>query len=42
MKAVGRLPRILKINEIKGLKISVLFSNGQDRVLEMRNQQEPK
>lgn len=34
MKHKSRLPRILKINEIKGLKISVLFSNGQDRILD--------
>ena len=33
-KKILRLPRVLKINEIKGLKISVLFNNGQDRVLD--------
>lgn len=33
-KKVTRLPRILKINEIKGMKISVLFNSGQDRILD--------
>lgn len=33
-KKIVRLPRILKINEIKGMKISVLFNNGQDRILD--------
>lgn len=35
-KTHKRLPKILKINHIdrKGLKISVLFSNGEDRILD--------
>lgn len=35
-KTRKRLPKILKINRIdkKGLKISVLFSNGEDRILD--------
>jgi DNA-binding XRE family transcriptional regulator len=35
-KATKRLPKILKINHIykKELKVSVLFSNGEDRILD--------
>jgi DNA-binding XRE family transcriptional regulator len=32
-KSRKKLPRILKINRINGLAISVLFSNGQNRIL---------
>jgi|GEM_PF-515723 len=32
-KSKKKLPRILKINRVKGLTISVLFSNGHNRVL---------
>lgn len=35
MKTKGkRLPRVLKINSIEGHSISVLFNNGQDRILD--------
>lgn len=33
-KSRKKLPRILRINRIKGLKISVLFSDGHNRVLD--------
>ena len=35
-KTSKRIPKILKINRIdkKNLKISVLFSNGEDRILD--------
>ena len=38
MKNLKRLPKILKINRIepKGLKISVLFGNGEDRILDFK------
>jgi len=32
-----RIPRILRINEIDGLRISVLFNNGQDRIIDFEN-----
>jgi DNA-binding XRE family transcriptional regulator len=33
-KSRKRLPRILRINRIRGLKVSVLFSDGHNRVLD--------
>jgi len=33
-KSQKRLPKILKINKIKGLTISVLFSDGHNRILD--------
>ncbi|HEV7231657.1 MAG TPA: helix-turn-helix transcriptional regulator [Bacteroidia bacterium] len=33
-KSQKKLPRILKINRVRGLTVSVLFSNGQNRVLD--------
>ena len=34
MKKIKKLPRILKINRIKGITISVVFNNGESRVLD--------
>ncbi len=34
MRAVAKLPRILKINRIEGLRISVVFNNGDSRVID--------
>jgi hypothetical protein len=33
-KSQKRLPKILRINRIKGLTISVLFSDGHNRILD--------
>ena len=33
-KSQRRLPKILKVNRVKGLTISVLFSNGHNRILD--------
>lgn len=32
-----KIPRILKINWIKGLSISVVFNNGESRIIDFRN-----
>ena len=32
-----RIPRILKINWLKGLSISVVFNNGESRIIDFRN-----
>ena len=34
MRKVIKLPRILKINWIKGLSISVIFNNGESRIID--------
>ncbi|GEM_PF-6874751 len=38
-KTFRRLPRILKINELdsKNLRVSVLFNNGENRILDFKN-----
>jgi len=32
-----KIPRILKINRIKGLSISVVYNNGESRIIDFRN-----
>ena len=34
MRRVIKLPRILKINQIKGMEISVVFNNGESRIID--------
>jgi DNA-binding XRE family transcriptional regulator len=34
MRKVAKIPRILKINRVEGLTISVVFNNGESRVLD--------
>lgn len=36
MRKVVRLPRILKINRVKDLTVSVVFNNGQTRVIDFK------
>ncbi len=36
MRKVAKLPRILKINRIDGLIISVVFNNGDSRIIDFR------
>ena len=36
MRKVAKLPRILKINQIDGLTISVVFNNGESREIDFR------
>lgn len=37
MRKPGKLPRILKINWVKDLRVSVVFNNGQSRVIDFKN-----
>lgn len=37
MRKQIKIPRILKINWIKGLKISVVYNNGESRIIDFRN-----
>ena len=34
MKGLRSIPRILKINEIEGFKVSLLFNNGESRIVD--------
>lgn len=36
MRKPGKLPRILKINRVKDVKVSVVFNNGQSRVIDFK------
>lgn len=37
MKKLRSIPKILKINEIKGYKVSCLFNNGESRIIDFEN-----
>ena len=37
MKGLRSIPRILKINNIKGYKVSCLFNNGESRIIDFKN-----
>jgi len=37
MKGLRSIPKILKINEIKGYKVSCLFNNGESRIIDFEN-----
>jgi len=37
MRKVVKIPRILKINSVKGLTVSVVFNNGESRVIDLAN-----
>lgn len=37
MRKYIKIPRILKINWIKGLKISVVYNNGESRIIDFKN-----
>ena len=36
MKKIIRIPRIIKINWVKGLSISVVFNNGESRMIDFK------
>ena len=36
MKKIIRIPRIIKINCVKGLSISVIFNNGESRMIDFK------
>src|SRR5450432_568467 len=36
MRKVGKLPRILQINSINGLTVSVVFNNGESRLIDFK------
>jgi len=36
MRKIAKLPRILKINRVNGLTISVVFNNGESRVIDFQ------
>jgi len=36
MKGINRIPKILKINNISGYKISCLFSTGESRIIDIK------
>ena len=36
MRKIVRLPRILKINWVKDLSVSVVFNNGETRVIDFK------
>jgi DNA-binding XRE family transcriptional regulator len=36
MRKIPKIPRILQINSIKGLKVSVVFNNGEERVIDFK------
>lgn len=35
MRKVAKIPRILKINSVKGLAVSVVFNNGESRMIDL-------
>lgn len=37
MKGLRRIPRILKINKVRGYKVSCLFNNGESRIIDFED-----
>ena len=37
MKGLRRVPRILKINKVKGYRVSCLFNNGESRIIDFED-----
>ena len=37
MKGLRNIPRVLKINRVEGRSISLLFNNGESRVVDIRD-----